>query len=214
MLCDDETVTTPPHRLVYLRHGETVWSLTGRHTGTTDVPLTETGVAQAAALRPVLDGLDLERPRVWTSPRLRATVTADLAGLPRAEVVPELVEWDYGDYEGLTTPQIRENVPGWTVWTHGAPNGESPADMSARADRVVARILRAQEAGDVVLVAHGHFGRALLARYLRQSVDFGRSLPILPASVAVLGIDHDSVPALHQFGLTGYGTADYHDGGR
>ena len=202
------------HRFIYIRHGETDWSLSGRHTSITDVPVTETGMEQAAALRPILEEMDLYKPRVRTSPRLRAKLTADVAGLPQAEVADDLVEWNYGDYEGLTTAQIRERVPGWSVWTHGAPNGESPAEVSARADVVLKRIFAAQAERDVVAVGHGHFGRALQARYLGQPVEFGRSLQILPASLAVLCLDHDGVPAIRRFGITGYESSAYRDAGR
>jgi broad specificity phosphatase PhoE len=207
-------VTKPEHRFIYIRHGETEWSLNGRHTGATDIPVTETGIAQAAALRRVLEDLDLYRPRVRTSPRVRARLTADVAGLPTAEVSENLAEWDYGDFEGLTTAEIRERVPDWSIWTHGAAGGESVAEVTERADRVVARILAAQADGDVVVVGHGHFGRVLLARYLVQDTSFGRSLQILPASVAVLCLDHDGVPAIKQFGITGYRATGYRDAGR
>lgn len=117
---------------------------------------------------------------MWTSPRIRAKITAELAGLPVHDTVADLAEWDYGDYEGLTTPQIRERVADWSVWTHGAPGGESVAALTARVDRLVARVRAAQDDGDVVLVAHGHLGRALLARYLGQPVGSGGHCPSCP----------------------------------
>ncbi|BDH58641.1 hypothetical protein MTP03_35800 [Tsukamurella sp. PLM1] len=109
------------HRLVYIRHGETEWSRAGRHTGTTDIGLTETGVEQARSLRAVLDSLALHDPTVWVSPRARAARTAELAGLTVSAVEPDLAEWDYGDYEGRTSAEIRESDPGWTVWRSGRP---------------------------------------------------------------------------------------------
>src|SRR3954452_11016788 len=131
-------------------HGETAWSLSGRHTGRTDLPLTENGRRLAERLRPALAG----------------EASAELAGFgDRAEVDPDLAEWDYGDYEGLTTPQIREKVPGWLIFRDGCPGGETPGQVAARADRVIARARAA--AGDVALFAHGHLLRVLAARWLR-----------------------------------------------
>ncbi len=205
---NDERMSTAP-RLVYIRHGETEWSRTGRHTGATDVELTETGVEQAKALRPVLDGLALRDPTVLVSPRARAGVTAELAGLTVTAVDPDLAEWDYGDYEGRTSAEIRVDDPGWTVWRSGAPGGESMADVTARVDRVLERAHAAMADGDVVLVAHGHLGRVLTARFLGQPAEFGRHVMILPASAAVFGYDRDDVPQVTRFGLTGYAAAHY-----
>ncbi|MDT5291577.1 MAG: hypothetical protein QOF88_6466, partial [Mycobacterium sp.] len=125
------------HRLLLLRHGETEWSKSGKHTGRTDLELTETGREQARLAAGALADLQLRDPVVISSPRRRALVTAELAGLTVDEVTPLLAEWDYGDYEGLTTPEIREKVPGWTVWKYGCPGGESVAAISERADRAV-----------------------------------------------------------------------------
>ncbi|TWS26335.1 acid phosphatase [Tsukamurella sputi] len=205
---DDERVSQP-HRLVYIRHGETAWSRAGRHTGATDVPLTATGEEQARALGPVLDDLALDRPTVLVSPRTRAATTAELAGLTVTAVDPDLAEWDYGDYEGRTSAEIRVDDPGWTVWSAGAPGGESPEQVTARVDRVLDRARSAMADGDVVLVAHGHLGRVLTARFLRQPLAFGRNVMILPASAAVFGYDRDDVPQLTRFGLTGYAAAHY-----
>ncbi|WP_019202631.1 histidine phosphatase family protein [Tsukamurella sp. 1534] len=197
------------HRLVYIRHGETEWSRAGRHTGNTDVPLTETGEEQARALRPVLDGLELVSPTVWVSPRNRAARTAELAGLTVTAVEPDLAEWDYGDYEGLTSAEIREKNPGWTVWPAGAPGGESMEQVRTRVDRLLGRVVDAMVGGDVVLVAHGHLGRVLTARILGCEPAFGQHLMILPASAAVFAHDRDGVPQLTRFGLTGYASAHY-----
>lgn len=197
------------HRLVYIRHGETAWSRSGRHTGATDVPLTETGVEQAKALGPVLTDLALVDPTVLVSPRARAAETAKLAGLTVATVDPDLAEWDYGDYEGRTSADIRVDDPGWTVWNSGTPGGESLAQVCARVDRVLTQARAAMADGDVVLVAHGHLGRVLTARFLGQAPEFGRHVMILPASAAVFGFDRDDVPQITRFGLTGYASAHY-----
>ena len=142
------------HRLLLLRHGQTEWSRSGRHTGRTDLELTEEGRQQARSAADALADLKLDDPLVISSPRGRAVVTAELAGLRVAETTELLAEWDYGDYEGLTTPQIREQVPDWLVWTHGCPGGESLADVSARADRAVALALDHMTTRDVVFVGH------------------------------------------------------------
>ncbi|KXO88293.1 acid phosphatase [Tsukamurella pulmonis] len=205
---DDDRVSHT-HRLVYIRHGETAWSRIGRHTGATDVPLTETGIAQARALGPVLAELELARPTVLVSPRTRAAETAELAGLTVTAVDPDLAEWDYGDYEGRTSEEIRADDPGWTIWTAGAPGGETGEQVAARADRVLARARAAMADGDVVLVAHGHLGRVLTARYLGQPAAFGQHTALLPASAAVFGDDRDGVPQISRFGLVGYAAAQY-----
>ncbi|TWS18075.1 acid phosphatase [Tsukamurella asaccharolytica] len=197
------------HRLVYIRHGETAWSRSGRHTGTTDVPLTETGIEQARALGPVLADLALANPTVLVSPRARAATTAELAGLTVTAVDEDLAEWDYGDYEGRTSAEIRVDDPGWTVWDRGAPGGESLAQVTERVDRVLTRARAAMADGDVVLVAHGHLGRVLTARVLEQPPEFGRHVLILPASAAVFGDDRDGIPQISRFGLTGYAAAHY-----
>ena len=175
-------------RVVLLRHGETEWSLSGQHTGVTDVELTPAGRAQAQAATAVIDRLELRERLVLTSPRSRARVTAELAGLDPAEVTELLVEWDYGEYEGLTTGEIRESVPGWTVWTHPSPGGESPQQVQSRADAVLDRAVAAGT--DVVLVGHGHFSRALLARWVGLPVTEGIHFSMSPAGVAVLGHEH------------------------
>lgn len=183
-MANDDT----PARLVLLRHGETEWSLSGQHTGTTDVPLTTVGQEQAHDVRAVLARLDLRDPLVLTSPRTRARDTARIAGLNVDEVTDDLAEWDYGTYEGLTTAQIRESVPGWTVWTHPCPGGETPAQVQARADAALARAVAAGT--DVVLVGHGHMSRALLARWVGLPVTDGIHFSMSPAGVSVLGHEH------------------------
>jgi broad specificity phosphatase PhoE len=171
-----------------VRHGETEWSRDGRHTGSTDLPLTDAGEAAARALAPRLAGESFAL--VLTSPLQRAQRTAALAGFPDAEVDDDLVEWGYGDYEGVTTEEIRETVPGWTVWTHPCPGGETPAQVSARLDRVVARCHDAS--GDVLLVGHGHALRALAARWLGLPVTDGRLLKLDTGTVSVLGHERES----------------------
>jgi broad specificity phosphatase PhoE len=177
--------------LVLVRHGETEWSRGGRHTGRTDLPLTpfgeEQAVALGAALRRVLGGR--EPALVLASPRVRALRTAELAGLP-AEAEPDLVEWDYGRYEGLTTPEIRRERPEWTIWTGDPPGGETAAQVGARVDRLLARVRGALSAGPVVVFTHGHAGRVVAARYLGLPVDCGRLFALDPAAPCVLGTEH------------------------
>ncbi|MGV0676022.1 acid phosphatase [Mycolicibacterium fortuitum] len=191
------------HRLILLRHGETEWSATGRHTGRTEQDLTETGREQAVLARPALAELQLTDPLVVSSPRRRALDTAELAGLHVDEVNPVLSEWDYGEYEGLTTPQIRESVPDWLVWTHGCPGGESLDEVAARADRAVALALEHLPGRDVVFVGHGHFSRAMLTRWVELRVAEGIRLSMVPASLAVCGFEH-GVRQITALGLTGH----------
>ncbi|MEU8898383.1 acid phosphatase [Nocardia sp. NPDC048505] len=179
-------------RLVLLRHGETEWSKHRRHTGNTDLPLTELGEEQARAAGPLLAELKLRDPLVLVSPRQRARRTAELAGLSGYAVDDDLVEWDYGDYEGLTTPQIRESAPGWTIWTGAVPGGESAAQVRARADRVLAAAEPELAQRDVVLVGHGHFSRALIARWAELDLVEGRRFAMSTAATSILGYDHDA----------------------
>ena len=181
-----------------MRHAETEWSAAGRHTSRTDLPLTATGERRAALVGPLVSALRGPDPpplAVLSSPRLRATRTAALAGLPAPTVVDDLAEWDYGQYEGLTTPQIRESIPGWTVWTHPCPGGESAEDVRARADRVLAHAARLRADGDVVLVGHGHFSRVLAARYLGLPPTAGVHFAHDAGGITVLGNDR-GVPRL------------------
>lgn len=180
------------HRLVLLRHGETEWSRARKHTGRTDLPLTAAGEAQARTAAKILEGLALRDPLVISSPRQRAAHTAELAGFPADRVDDDLAEWDYGDYEGITTPQIREHDPDWTIWTGTVPGGETAAQVSARADRVLDRVVPELRDHDVVLVGHGHFSRALIARWLDLEVREGRRFFMSTAGVSVLGHDHDA----------------------
>jgi broad specificity phosphatase PhoE len=187
--CDDATVPTPTSRLVLVRHGETAWSATGRHTGRTDVPLTERGRKQARAARPLLDGTPIIA--VATSPLARARTTCSLLGFDEQAVAdPDLVEWDYGAYEGRTTADIRIGVPDWTVWTHPCPDGETAAQVATRVDRVIARAR--ERDGLSLLVAHGHVLRVLTARWLGLDPTAGRYFRLDTATVSVLGWERET----------------------
>lgn len=176
-----------PLPVVYLaRHGETEWSRSGRHTGRTDLPLTLAGEAAARTLADRLRGVAFAR--VFTSPLARARRTCELAGFA-ADVDPDLVEWDYGRYEGRTTGEIKAEAPDWDLFVHGGPGGESPAAVAARADRVVAKV-RA-ETGPVLLFSSGHFLRVFAARWCGLGVTFARHLLLDTASVSVLGYAHN-----------------------
>jgi broad specificity phosphatase PhoE len=175
-----------------VRHGETEWSRDHKHTSVTDLPLTERGVEVAKELAGRL--ADTRFDRVLTSPRLRARRTAELAGFGEAEVVPDLVEWDYGDYEGITTDEIRETVPGWSVWTHPSPGGETAEQVTERLDRVVARLR--EESGRTLVFGHGHASRALTARWLGLPVRDGRLFVLGTAAVCVLGEDRGTPAVL------------------
>ena len=178
-------------RIYAARHGETEWSLSGRHTGRTDVPLTDNGREQAKKLGAVLAGRKFTV--VLTSPFSRARDTAALAGFNDAEVDDDLREWDYGDYEGLKTLDIRVGRPGWFLWRDGVPNGEEIDAVAARADRVIQR-LRAVD-GDALVFAHGHLLRVLAARWLEREPAFGQHLVLSPATLSILGHERES-PAL------------------
>ena len=174
--------------LVLVRHGETAWSISGQHTGLTDIPLTDAGREQARSLAARLS----ERPyaRVLTSPLGRAVETCRLAGFgDRAETRDELLEWDYGDYEGRTTPDVRTERPDWLLWRDGCPNGEGPADVGARVDRLIAELREGE--GDAVLFAHGHVLRVLAARWIELGPEVGGRLTLSPAAVSILGWDRE-----------------------
>jgi len=196
-------VTVLQHRLLLLRHGETEWSRSGKHTSRTDLDLTETGRHQAKVTAEALAGLNLHDPVVISSPRKRALVTAELAGLTVDEVSPLLTEWDYGDFEGLTTQEIRETVPDWLIWTHGGDGGESVQQVSERADQAVALALAHMESRDVVFVGHGHFSRAVITRWVELPLSEGVRFAMAAASIAVCGFEH-GVRQLSALGLTGY----------
>jgi broad specificity phosphatase PhoE len=181
--------------LILLRHGETDWSRDGKHTGRTDIPLTPRGEAAAASL-----ALLLARSAVvaaFTSPAQRAARTAELAGLTGAKQDPDMWEWDYGGYEGLTTPQIREQRPGWYLWRDGViPGdaehpGETVEQVGDRADRVLGRVEPLLAQGDVALVAHGHFLRVLTARWLWLEPSGGRLFRLDTGTLCLLGHERD-----------------------
>ncbi|MFG1930606.1 acid phosphatase [Mycobacterium sp. NPDC048908] len=191
------------HRLFLLRHGETEWSKSGQHTSRTELDLTETGRQQAKLAADALSVLTLDNPLVVSSPRKRALVTAELAGLNVDEVSPLLAEWDYGDYEGLTTQQIRETVPNWLVWTHDCPGGESLQQVSDRADQAIEYALQQMESRDVLFVGHGHFSRAMVTRWVELDISEGIRFAMVAASIAVCGFEH-GVRQISALGLTGH----------
>ncbi|MFN8102967.1 MAG: histidine phosphatase family protein [Acidimicrobiia bacterium] len=178
-------------RVVVVRHGETEWSRAGRHTSRTDVDLTDVGREQARAVGGRLSGYEFAE--VWTSPMRRARETCRLAGFDRPVVERDLCEWDYGDFEGLTTAEIREGVPGWTVFTSDPPGGEDGFAVEQRVDRLVTRIRRSP--GLVLCVAHGHLLRVLAARWLGLGAVDGCRFVLDPATLSVLG-DERGVPAV------------------
>jgi broad specificity phosphatase PhoE len=185
-------------QLWLIRHGETEWSKSGRHTGRTDLPLTEAGEVQALGLRELLGRV---RPvYVMSSPRKRALDTARIAGLSVDTVDDDLVEWDYGDYEGLSTAQIRESVPGWTVWTHVCPHGETIDEVRARADRALTRAVDHLADGPVVLISHGHFSRVVGARWIGLPARHGSHLALETAAPSLLGTQHD-IPVIDRWNM-------------
>jgi probable phosphoglycerate mutase len=171
-----------------IRHGETEWSRDGLHTSHTELELTADGEEVARRLASRLEGVEFDL--VLTSPRLRARRTAELAGFTDVHLEDDLTEWDYGDYEGRTTPEIREEVPGWTVWSHPCPGGETAEQVSRRLDRVVAKV-RAR-GGRVLVFSHGHASRALAARWLDQPVQEGRLFKLDTATISVLAYERES----------------------
>ena len=171
-----------------IRHGQTAWSAVGRHTGRTDLPLTPMGRQQGEALAKML--ADRRFDLVLTSPLQRARVTCELAGLgDQAQVEPDLAEWDYGEHEGLTTNEIRQRIPGWSIWTHPLEDGESLDDLAIRADRVIARVRRVD--GDVALFGHSHALRVLTARWLGLAPIVGSGFVLETAAIGVLGWDRE-----------------------
>lgn len=181
--------------VVLVRHGETEWSLSGQHTGTTDIPLTEHGRDQARRLRSLLGGSDYGL--VLSSPLQRARATCELAGLGhRMQIDPDLLEWNYGDFEGRTPAEIERTAPGWMIFTEGCPGGESPAQVGARVDRLIRKV-RAQ-AGRVALFAHGHVFRVFAARWIGLPPSEGRHFMLDTSTVSVLSYYHGT-PALKRW---------------
>ncbi len=177
-----------PLQLIFVRHGETEWSRDLRHTGRTDIPLTDNGREQAEATRPLL--VPYSPTRVFSSPLSRAQETCRLAGLgDRAESRDELLEWDYGDYEGITTVEIHQTSPDWVLWRDGCPGGEDPQQVGARADAFLAEV--SSLSGDVAVFGHGHMLRVIAARWLELPVAEGKRLVLGTATLSVLGWEHD-----------------------
>jgi probable phosphoglycerate mutase len=182
-------------RVFLVRHGETEWALSGQHTGMTDIPLTENGRATPKRLAPILAKVGFAR--VLTSPLQRARETCALAGFGgRAEIDKDLVEWNYGDYEGLTTKEIEAKAPGWMLFEHGCPGGETPDDVGRRVDAVIDRV-RAVD-GDVALFAHGHLFRVFVARWIGFPVAAGSRFLLDTATLSVLGY-YRGVPAIKRW---------------
>ncbi len=176
-------MTESEQKVYVIRHGETEWSINGKHTGVTDIPLTENGRNQVKCLQPVLANEVFAL--VLTSPLHRARETCKLSGLEeKAEVEPNLVEWNYGEYEGVTSKEIHKTVPGWLVFNDGAPGGETPAQIGARADRVIQRVRAVQ--GNVALFAHGHIFRVLVARWLDLPATAGRNFLLDTGTLNIL----------------------------
>jgi probable phosphoglycerate mutase len=188
-------------RLFLVRHGQTEWSLTGQHTGRSDIPLTEQGEAEARSVAPLLSAVSFSH--VFSSPLQRARQTCDLAGLgDEVEILPDLAEWDYGAYEGLRTPQIRQQKAGWNIFRDGCPQGESAAQMTARIDRLITHLRTLS--GDVALFAHGHVGCVLATRWLGLPLTEAGHFPLATASLSVLTLDpkHANVPIIAAWNLT------------
>jgi broad specificity phosphatase PhoE len=182
-------VSNPEQKVYLLRHGETEWSLNGRHTGVTDVPLTENGRKLARQLQPIL--AEEKFVMVLSSPLQRARDTCELAGLGTlASVDRDLMEWNYGEYEGLTTDEIRQTRPDWSVFRDGCPGGESPLQVSVRADRIVSRVRTVD--GNVALFSHGHILRVLAARWINLSAGYGENFLLDTATLNVLGYYRES----------------------
>jgi probable phosphoglycerate mutase len=186
-----------PARIFLIRHGETAWTLSGQHTSTTDIPLTENGRAIASGLGPVLAGIDVGL--VLTSPLRRARDTCELAGFGgRCEIDRDLMEWNYGEYEGLTSAEIKAGVPGWMLFRDGCPGGETPEQVGARTDRVIARVRGLDK--DVALFGHGHAFRVFAARWLGLPVSAGGHFRLDPASVSVVSY-YQGTPAVKRWNV-------------
>ena len=176
-------------RLYLIRHGETAWSISAQHTGRTDIPLTARGEEDARTLAEVLRAVRFSR--AFTSPRQRARRTCELVGLDVAtEIEPGLVEWDYGDYEGQRSADIRKRRPDWNLFRDGCPHGESPVDVSDRADRLITQLRALQ--GNIAVFSHGHFGRVLAARWIGLPVRQAEHFLLSTASVSILGYEQNS----------------------
>ncbi len=173
-------------KIFLCRHGETVWSLSGQHTSFTDIPLTEQGKKQAISLKKKIELISFDA--IFSSPLQRAKTTCELAGFSKDIILePNAVEWNYGDYEGLTSQQILKQNPRWNIFENGGPNGESPEDVAKRADLIIERFLQYQS--NVILFSHGHFLRALTSRWLKLSTSYGKFFKLDVASLCILGFE-------------------------
>lgn len=202
MTTPSEAAPPAPLPVIYLiRHGETAWSLSGQHTGRSELALTANGEAAAHKLADRLTNIRFDH--VFSSPRLRARRTCELAGLGAAmENEADLAEWDYGDYEGLRSPEILARQPGWNIYHDGCPNGESPAQISDRADRLIRRLMPLQ--GNIALFSHGHFGRILTVRWVSLPVPAASHLQMDTASVSILACEQSrSRPVIALWNSTG-----------
>jgi len=185
----EQIVNTTTMNLYLIRHGETAWSISGQHTGRTDIPLTAQGEQDTLALAEGLRSVTFDR--AFTSPRQRARRTSELAGLNvSAQIDDVLAEWDYGDYEGLRSADIRKTRPDWNVFRDGCPHGESPIDVSDRVDRVIGKLRPLR--GNIAVFSHGHFGRALVARWIALPVSAGQHFRLSTASVSILSYGEQS----------------------
>ncbi|AZG45003.1 histidine phosphatase family protein [Gordonia insulae] len=179
--------TRPNRRVLLIRHGQTEWSLSDRHTGRTDIDLTARGEQDARALVGIADRLGVVDPFVFASPRRRAQRTAELAGVTVDATDDRFAEWDYGDYEGLTRAQIHaDGDPDWAIWTSGGPNGESVDDMTRRVDSAVDAVEERLAVSDVIVVSHGHFSRSFVCRFLGWPIHQGANIDLRPAGAALL----------------------------
>lgn len=186
--------------LYFMRHGETAWSLSGQHTGRTDLPLTGHGEAEAQALGTLLHGVRFDH--LFTSPRQRARRTAELAGHAGALLEPDLAEWDYGDYDGKTQDEIHAQRPGWDIYLDGCPGGESPEQITTRVDRLIARWSTLK--GRTAIFSHGHFGRVLAARWIGLPVVMAKHFALSTASCSILDLDanHGNRPRIVHWNVT------------
>jgi len=180
-------------RLWLARHGETDWSASGRHTGCTDVPLNALGRKQAKALGMGLDRLDVHFDAAWTSPLGRARETAELAGFGNVRIMDDLAEWDYGEFEGRRTADIRKELdaPHWLIWTADIRDGETPADVGKRADAAIAALLDGKPVENIIVFAHGHFLRMFAARWMGFDATCGQHLALSTGTLSILGYEHD-----------------------
>jgi len=186
------------HKIYLIRHGETEWTVSGKHTGRTDIPLTEKGEEQSKALGKFLKGTGFQK--VFCSPSTRAKETCRHCGLfAHAQIENDLQEWDYGKYEGITTVEIKKTNPHWSIFAQGAPDGESVADVGHRANRVLGMIRSTP--GDIAVFSSGHFLRVLAARWLDMPANFGERFILSPASLSILGFERDR-PAIHLWNQT------------